>query len=312
MQVDDRPADSVDAPDHTDARADASTIPEPIESRGAPIAGLRHQAHGDTQICVRTLALLSRTYHVTLPVLLASMKRAGLRQARLVVPQEESAPTYIAIGGLKVGLDVFEAPVDRKRVDAAVAQSNLDEADADAVRDHAAHIAIDVAYDQQTARADAVMIAMRAQAGLMEFAPVVAVVWPEAAKVITATDATRYVEAAMSDAGVVTEACASERRFELDGPNAGLLLFDSLGLGAFGLPDAQVVVAETFASQGVDALRELMRHFLLHGCDLPDGGGYRLDDGTNWRVTYTRSAFDPDREVVQVRPDSDAPTDRAE
>ncbi len=311
-QVTDHDADpdsNREAATAVDAGDTSSFISEPASAQLTdPAPSLQKHATGDTEICLRTIALLARKYHVTLSVLLASMKRAGIRQARLVEPADGHVPAYIVIDSLKVGLDVFEEPVDRHRVESALAQSGIDGADADAVREHAAYIAIDVAYDQQTARPDAVVIALRAQAALMEFAPVIAVVWPEAANLILASDAADHIDASIEDTGAVTKACVSERRFELDGQNAGLIVFDSLGLGAFGLPDAQVVIAESHECQGVDALRELTRHFLLQGCDLPDGGRHRLGDGSSWRVSYTRSAFDPDREVVQVRPDTDNPT----
>lgn len=277
-------------------------VPPPVKAPTAP--SLRQHANTGVVICVRTIALLSRTYNVTLSVLLASMKRAGLRQARLVEPADESSPSYIDIEGLKVGLVVADEPVDSRRIEAALGQTDLDAESAGAIREHAAHIAVDVAYDRQTARADAVLMAMRAQAALMEFAPVIAVIWPEALNIIPAVDAPACIEAAAADSDAATTICVSERRFELDGKNAGLLLLDSIGLSAFGLPDAQVVVPENESSRGVDALRSLSRHFLLSGCDLPNGGRHEMEDGSQWRVTYTRSAFDPDREVVQIRPDA--------
>lgn len=269
---------------------------------------LQRHADAGTEICIRTLALLARPYHVTLSVLLASMKRAGMRQARLVEPEQETAPAYIELGPLKVGLGVIDEPVSSRRIEAAVAQSVLDDDAADQVRAHAAHIAVDVAYDRQAERADAVLLAMRAHAALMEFAPVVAVVWPEAASIVPASDAAGYIEATAADANSATRVCVSERRFALDGANAGLLVLDSIGLGAFGLPDAQIVVSEGEESRGIDALRELSLHFFIDGCNLPNGGHHALNDGSQWRVTYTRSAFDPDREVVQIRPDDSAPS----
>jgi len=297
-----------DAPDDAPPAPPADPAPTIIPPSPAP--SLQQRTNVGVEICIRTFALLSRPYNVTLSVLLASMKRAGLRQAKLIEPDDEHAPSYIQVDDLKVGLVVEDAMVPSRTIESALAQTGLDEHSADAIRQHAAHIAVDVAYDSQTLRIDAVLTAMRAQAALMEFAPVIAVVWPEAANIIPAVDAGAYIDAATSDANRVTDICVSERRFELDGPNAGLRLLDSIGLAAFGLPDAQVVVAEADEAGGVSALRALCRHFVERGCDLPDGGHHTLDDGSYWRVTYTRSAFDPDREVVQIRPDAAGPAER--
>lgn len=289
-----------------DRQAESISAAPPAMTEAPPEApNLRHPANAGVVICVRTFALLSRPYNVTLSVLLASMKRAGLRQARLVEPTDESSPSFVEIDGLKVGLVVEDAPVGSRQIESALSQTSLDAESAEAIRGHSAHIAVDVAYDRQADRAEAVLAAMRAQAALMEFAPVIAVIWPEASNIIPAVDAPAYIQAAAADAGAATAICVSERRFELDGKNAGLLLLDSIGLGAFGLPDVQIVVPEREASRGVEALRALTRHFLLTGCDLPNGGQHEMDDGSMWRVTYTRSAFDPDREVVQIRPDAD-------
>lgn len=300
------PANEMDSPPHVDeAPAEREEFPavaseSKVETTRMPTL----QQRAGTEICIRTFALLARPYHVTLSVLLASMKRAGLRHARLIEPESAAAPSYIEVDGLKIGLDVIEEPVAGRRIETAVEQSGLDDDAVEAVRSHEAQIAVDVAYDRQTARTDAVLTAMRAHAALMEFAPVIAVYWPEAAGIIPAGDSARHVAAGHDDAVALTETCVSQRRFTLDGPNAGLLVLDSIGLSAFGLPDAQVVVSEADQDRGVAALRELSSHFLLQGCDLPDGGHHALADGSYWRVSYTRSAFDPDREVVQIRPDA--------
>ncbi|MCA9256981.1 MAG: DUF4261 domain-containing protein [Phycisphaerales bacterium] len=304
------PDPAPDAPADVPQAPAGPADPPPTIIPPSPAPSLQQRANVGVEICIRTFALLSRPYNVTLSVLLASMKRAGLRQAKLIEPDDENAPSYIQVDALKVGLVVEDAPVPSRTIESALGQTGLDEHSADAIRQHAAHIAVDVAYDTQTLRIDAVLTAMRAQAALMEFAPVIAVVWPEAANIIPAVDAGAYIDAATSDASRVTDICASERRFELDGPNAGLRLLDSIGLAAFGLPDAQVVVAEADEAHGVSALRALSRHLMERGCDLPDGGHHTLDDGSCWRVTYTRSAFDPDREVVQIRPDAAGTAER--
>lgn len=298
-------ADEPPQPPYDDQQPAPETTGFPAPPQPASQPSLHHQ--DSPEICIRTFALLARPYHVTLSVLLASMKRAGLRQARLVEPAQETAPAYIEIDGLKIGLVVDDEPAPPRRIDAALSQCPLNEDVVDAVRAHEAHIAVDVAYNRQTARTDAVLTAMRAQAALMEFAPVVAVVWPDAANIVPAADTAANIGATAADAIEAASVCINERRFELDGDNAGLLVLDSIGLGAFGLPDAQVIVAEGDAQRGNNAVRELSRHFLTHGCDLPDGGRHTLADGGDWRVTYTRSAFDPDREVVQIRPEKTDP-----
>ncbi len=277
----------IDPAQHTDVRA-----------AEAPV---RHAESARDEICIRSYALLSRPYHVTLGVLLASVKRGGVRGARLVTAHDDDAPDFIEWGDMKVGLEVSDAPVMTETLAEALAQEDLRDDVKVAIRAHAACIALDVAYDHRTPRPLAVATALRAHAALMEFAPVIAVWWGEGMRLTAAADVGDRAAAVEQDPDAAADACISIRAFELDGDNAGLVLLDTMGLRAFGLPDAQVVAAAESEAIGRAVAGAVASRMLEEGCSLPDGHVYAADDGSSWRVAYRRSAFAPDREVLQLR-----------
>jgi len=189
--------------------------------------------------------------------------------------------------------------VPKRRIDLEI-QDWSDQA-ASAIAGHAAHIAIDVVYDHRATRATAVGAALRAHAALMEFAPVVGVWWDEGMRLLPAADMAAQADAVEVDPAAAPAACISRRRFELDGANTGLVMFDTLGLRAFGLPDGQVVAPLAEAAAAAAAAGEIAAHLFERGCDVPDGAVHALADGSTWHVAYRRSAFAPDREVIQLR-----------
>jgi hypothetical protein len=295
--------ESADSVEDAAASEERRAVPEVAPQVSSSVdSSPERLAANDREICVRSYALLSRPYHVSLSVLLASMKRAGARDARRIEPDRADAPEFIEWRGLKIGLDVFESPVASASLVETLAESGAADELVQAVRSHEAHIAIDVVYDHQVARPIAIASALHAHAALMEFAPVVAVWWNAGLRLIAAAEVADRATAIEADSRAALETCLTRRRFELDETNAGLVLLDSVGLRAFGLPDAQVIVPLDAATRAADLIDEIAGHLIDRGCDLPDGGKYAATDESDWRVAYRRSAFAPDREVIQLRP----------
>jgi len=110
----------------------SQTHADDTESLEASMIGL-----GQGAVCVRTIALLARPYHLTPDVFLASLKRAGLRAAHIVRSDDESVPTYIAYEGVRFGVDVSEVPFDRTVMARVVARESIGSGLRDACKSHA-------------------------------------------------------------------------------------------------------------------------------------------------------------------------------
>jgi hypothetical protein len=94
--------------------------------------------------------------------------------------------------------------------------------------------------------------------------------------------------------------CVQRRAFPLPPPNEGLVLLDSLGLAAFGLPDVQIVAADPPGEVVTTAVADLVERFFASECTLTEGSSFEMADQTTWRISLARSAFAPDRRVVQL------------
>ena len=145
--------------------------------------------------CVRTISLLARPYHVTPDVFLASLKRSGLRSARLVRSESEHEPTYIEYEAVRMGIDVIDAPFDREIVARALARESATDSLRTAGENHVAHIAVDVAFDEQTTRPAVLRYIVAAHLALSEFAPVAALLFVEAAVALPASELAKRFEA---------------------------------------------------------------------------------------------------------------------
>ena len=272
--------------------------------------------------CVRTISLLTRPYHVTPDVFLASLKRSGLRSARLIRSAREQEPTYIEYESVRLGIDVVDAPYDREVVARALARNRATDALRIAGAKHAAHIAVDVAFDHQTPRATALRYIVAAHMALSEFAPVAALLLVEAAVALPAAELAESMRQLDDEARSIAELCVVNRSFQLDEENGGFDLLDTLGLTMFGLPDLQLILRGVATADEAALTRDaLCEQVLREGCHLLHGTDLVDPRDIAWRVSYRRSAFDPDREVVQLIEqgrvetrveDQDVPEDEAE
>jgi len=269
---------------------------EQAEALEASMIGL-----GQGAVCVRTMALLARPYHLTPDVFLASLKRAGLRAAHIVRSDDESVPTYIAYEGVRFGVDVSETPLDRMVMARVLARESIDGALREACKAHAAYFAVDVAFDHQTPRALVARYLTAAHVALSEFAPVVAMLLTESATVVAAGQLRALLERLNGSPATAAELCVVNRSFKLDEANGGFDLLDTLGLTTFGLPDLQLILRGVATMDEAALTRDaLCERFLNEGCHLLHGTDLVDEREIAWRVSYRRSAFDPDREVVQL------------
>ncbi|MFQ5501289.1 MAG: DUF4261 domain-containing protein, partial [Phycisphaerae bacterium] len=141
----------------------------------------------------------------------------------------------------------------------------------------------------------------RAHAALAEFAPALAAIWPTAGRVVPAAELESLRSQANDASEPMAKTCTRLRTFDLDGPAAGMVLCDTLGMIALGLPDIQLVVEKGADDDAIQQIvRDLADRFIESGRDLENGSEIILGDDQTWRVTHTRSAFSPDREVIQI------------
>jgi|GEM_PF-1890650 len=272
------------------------TTTEQAEALEASMIGL-----GQGAVCVRAMALLARPYHLTPDVFLASLKRAGLRAAQIVRSNDDSVPTYIAYEGVRFGVDVSEAPLERSVMARVLARESIDSALRDACKAHAAYFAVDVAFDHETPRALVARYLTAAHVALSEFAPVVAMLLTESATVVAAGQLRALLERLDGSPASAADLCVVNRSFKLDEANGGFDLLDTLGLTTFGLPDLQLILRGAATMDEAALTRDaLCEQFLGEGCHLLHGTDLVDEREIAWRVSYRRSAFDPDREVVQL------------
>lgn len=255
-----------------------------------------------------TIVLFERPMNLTPTVFLASLRRAGQRDATM---SHSSGPDLLAAveaGTITLRLQSGPGRCAAPELDWAIDTSE-EWSEARAVFEHhEAHAVLISEYDPDTPPDAVVRLHHRAHAALMEFASVAAVLWP-AAERLDPPNALATMAIQASEAGrSLASTCTTIRRFELDGENAGLVLIDSLGLSAFGLPDVQVIASHPPAEETSTIARQAVeRLFAARGEVEPIE--LLIDEPDAWRVMRVQSAFAPDREVVQISRRTARPND---
>ncbi|MBX3396627.1 MAG: hypothetical protein KF841_14800 [Phycisphaerae bacterium] len=292
----DMPTDSVDS-----AGPDGSTDPANGSLAAGTIftEGVEPDQTPMRPLSLRTEVLFSDECRIPPSVFVASLRRSGRRDASA---DEEAGDEPMRI---RVGDAVMEYQIEKGSRESSAIEETLVHFEhpaefSDRVRNHAARVVLTSRYDYGTPRDTIVRLHHFAHAALTEFAPVMAAFWPDARMLTPVEQLAGLLEYSRSPVHAMWRTCAHIRGFALAGENEGMLLFDSVGLHAFGLPDVQVIAPsanEAAARSTVDLIAE---RIFQSGCDLPHGTEYTASDGLVWRVNYTRSAFVPDREVVQM------------
>lgn len=284
-----------------------SAVPyETTESVGEPSADGVVSAAGEESnqsatrpLSLRTEVLFSDECRIPLSVFVASLRRSGRRDASADDETGEE-PMCIRIGDAVLEYQIESGSRESSAIEETLVHFDHPAEFGDRVRNHAARVVLTSRYDYGTPRDSIVRLHHFAHAALTEFAPVMAAFWPDARMLTPVEQLAGLLEYSRSPVHAMWRTCAHIRGFALAGENEGMLLFDSVGLHAFGLPDVQVIapsVNEAAARSAVDLIAE---RIFQSGCDLPHGTEYTASDGLVWRVNYTRSAFVPDREVVQM------------
>ena len=169
-----------------------------------------------------------------------------------------------------------------------------------AVSAHEGHAVLTSTFEALVARDRVIRLHHRAHAALAEFAPVVAVMWPQAERLESADRLAERLQQAEDPDRPMAATYLQFRSLPLDGETAGMFLTDSVGLHAFGLPDLQIITAGPPNESEASELRRLAERFLESGCDLVDGSEFAMADDRPRSVMHGRSAFAPDREIVQI------------
>ena len=304
-EVTNEPPPSGEAPVETALGADeleqpAAVAPgQPLDSEAAPEA-TGQEVEDRPVFSLTTYVLLRHPCEVSPRVFLASLRRGGQRDARLADPQDAEDDERIEAGDVTLTIRGVDTSCEAEKIEAALPQDASGSEHAVLASAHEAHAVLTLRYDASTPRTHVVRMQHRAHAALTEFLPVVGVLWPKAQRWVPVDDLAPLARMAEAPDPSVVSTCVSYRSFPLDGENAGLVLSDSVGLHAFGLPDVQIVSPRPLDDEATGRFHQLVERFFMSGCDLANDSEFSMGDGDSWRVTYTRSAFAPDREVVQL------------
>lgn len=243
--------------------------------------------------------LFSRECGVPPSVFVASLRRTGRRDA--AAAGESDGPVQrIRIGEAVLEYQIEKGPRESPALEESLTHFEQPPDVAERARTHASRLRLTTRYAMGTSREAVVRIHHHAHAALIEFAPVVAAFWPDARMLSPVEQLPGLLEYTRSPGQALWRTCTHIRGFALAGDNEGTLLFDSVGLHAFGLPDVQVIAPAANEAQARATVELITERIFSTGCDLPHGTEFTASDGNVWRVNYTRSAFVPDREVVQL------------
>lgn len=296
----------------------AGTVPE-AQPGPAIDGGVPAQA-GPPAPPFTTWVLLQRPWEAAGDVFFASLRRGGLRDAELrsKSPQE---PLAVHVGAIDLHVTSESRRAPQSQLDYAAAQSWDWPDAASAISAHTAHVLLTTRTTVDTPRLDVVRLHCRAQAALAEFAPVVAVVWPDAGRLLPVS---ALSEPARSGQEVpsATASCINFRLFPFTeqasaeqpvadqavgepssgGQPADRYVSDSVGLHAFGLPDVQVCTDGEPNEQVSAVLYQMADRIFAEGWAA--GGDAILDLGElgRWQGARTPAFFAPEREVINLTP----------
>jgi hypothetical protein len=249
-------------------------------------------------IAFESICLLTSTWQASAEVFLASLRRSGARDSALL----SDSPARYKIGGQELALHNEPQPLSRKTLEFALTHTFDWPAAEEAVKTHNAYIRFESHLPIDGPRSETVRLHVRAQQALLEFAPVIAVLWPDSGR-LAPVEILRSWRPDQLDPCV----CLSFRSFELEGNDAGKTLCDTLGLHALGLHDIEVVVQGEPDESISLMLYEQAGLRLIQGQDFEEDEA--LSVGTHrYKMELTRSTFPPDRPVARLNPE---PTDQS-
>ncbi|HKQ49448.1 MAG TPA: hypothetical protein VJZ71_15360 [Phycisphaerae bacterium] len=241
-----------------------------------------------------SIALLRSNWHPSPEVFLASLRRGGERGAKLT----SSAPIRLNVNDLTLELECAPKPLPRTQINDAAAQSWDWPDAARTVAPHAAHVVFTTRADTGATRDANIRLHCRAQHALAEFAPVIAILWPAAGRLIPAAVLAKLI-ATPGDFDLAKATCLNFRTFPLEGPEAGRYLCDTVGFSAFGIADLEVECEGQPTPGLTDAIyRRAQETFESEGEINTDGSTFE-HGGITWRMERGESRFTPDRNVAR-------------
>ncbi|MBI5764706.1 MAG: hypothetical protein HZA51_14415 [Planctomycetes bacterium] len=264
---------------------------EPIQSMPAESPTPTPAAPPKPLRTVSSIALLRTRWQATGEVFLASLRRSGQREAKLVTKGE---PIRVEIGPVAIELRMAGQPVPPAQLDYALAQAFDWPEAATHVKGHAAHIVIASQATDDVSRSDVVRQHLRAQVALAEFAPICAVLWSEAGRLIAPGELQRLMRPGSNITGV----CLSFRTF----PEAdGSVVCDTAGLCAFGLPDVQMRTPGDPGEAAAKLLYRIAEELFGSGVEFVDGEKLPARFESDLHTYSSRAAFPPARRVIELR-----------
>ena len=227
------------------------------------------------------------------------MKRTGN-----VVPLDETSATleflhldHVSVRGAPAQFSV--TPSGAGGVDDAVAQAWDWPGAKEAVAASAASLTVADRFASGLSRAARLRLMHGVVAAVMEHVPVTAIHWVPSDRLVDpkayfdfATDLHRFVGASIN-----------VRLFGVNAPGSGECVMDTLGLGAFGLPDLQVHYKGLDGNRLAAWLTNLAAFTFEKGDLLANGSSVPgLEAGSDWTMRRECAIVAPKREVVDINP----------
>ncbi len=244
-----------------------------------------------------SIALLRTAWQPAPEVFLASLRRGGERGAKLT-SGAQGQPIHLSVDGISLELESVARPLPRQQIDDAAAQSwDWPEA-ATTVASHAGHVIFTTRAANGASRASSIRLHCRAQQALAEFAPVIAVLWPAAGRLIPAASLSQLLSIA-GDFDLAKATCINFRTFPLEGAEAGRFLCDTVGFSSFGVADLEVECAGEPDAALTAAIYRRAQSMFESEVDINEEETAVEHEGASWRIEPGRSRFAPDRVVAQ-------------
>jgi hypothetical protein len=264
----------------------------------APSARVRYAPDAPDSPRVESVALLRSAWEAGPDVFLASLRRAGRRDARLVTPPTQRWPARLEIGSESLEVWPVAAPAPRGWIDPALVQSwNWPQA-AEAVMHHAAHVVFRTPLGAAEAARGHVVLHDQLHSALGEFSAIIALLWPAAGRLMPPAALTPLIEG--DEMTLLAATCVNFRTFHLGPRPEDGCVCDSVGLHALGLSDFQAMTAAEPDERLAAALYWVVEQTLIgrrklaeDDCITPPGGG-------RWRLQRGDARFDPRRTVLRL------------
>lgn len=278
-------------------------VPQPVPAEERSRIDEFPAADSRPMLSFESVSLLASVWQAAPEVFLASLRRGGRRDATLTGATQHTA--QFGIGAAILEMRCESAPLARDQVEYALSQTfDWPEARRQ-TQGHAAHVVFKSSTTDETPRLDVVRLHLLAHTALAEFAPVVAVLWAGAGRLMSIAG----VRGISKDRLEPTEVCINFRSFALDAEDAGKTLCDTVGLHAFGLPDLQIVVNGE-PNEGIsEMLYAIARESFGQGRVLNEGE-VLSQGGVQYTVRKETAGFPPERIVLSLTVDDSASASR--